>query len=143
PPPLSPYTTLFRSTSLYPLKFVAGTGQHEQQKEINNALHARFALSHPYCFDDHYFKAAGLTQQHGLPRSGVNTSQRSARGRGPHVGVRVVGQVFHPRFIAQYTTPRSSAGGINCEHSNLFAQPSQVLAKGLYKCAFSRPRNSG
>ena len=64
------------------LQFVAGTGEHQQQEEIDHRLDDGFGLSHADGFDDDDVEAGGLAQHDGFAGLAGHAAERKAGGGG-------------------------------------------------------------
>ena len=71
----------FEDAALDALQFVAGAGQHEQQKEVGHRAHGGFGLTDADGFDEDVAIACGLAQQDGLAGAAGDAAEMAARGR--------------------------------------------------------------
>ncbi len=69
----------FHDAALDALKFIAGAGEHDQQKEVDHVMHRGFRLADADGFNKDVFVARGFAEQHGLARVLGDSAVRAAR----------------------------------------------------------------
>ena len=66
------------NTLFDPLQFIAGTGNLQDQEEIDHGGHGGFGLANADGFNNDHIKPGGLADEHGFPRLPGNTAQTAA-----------------------------------------------------------------
>ena len=91
----------FQHAFLQALQIVAGTGQHQHEKEIHHVGHTCFRLADADGFDKDDVKPGRLAQQHVFPGPRRNAAQRSGGRRGTDEGIWVGRQRVHAGLVTQ------------------------------------------
>ena len=126
-------------SALDSLEFVAGAGDHEQQKKIDHAVNQRLRLAHAHGFDEHGMKARSLAEDHGFAGATGNAAERAARGRRAYERHFAVGEPLHAGFVAEDAAARAFAAGIDGEHRDAVPLADQVISQRLDELLLPAP----
>ena len=76
----------FQDALLDALQLVAGTGQHQDEEEVDHGGHHGLGLADPHSLHQHHVVSCGLKDHHRLPGGAGNATEGPGAGRGPHEG---------------------------------------------------------
>ena len=119
------------------LQVVAAARRQEQHEHIDHFRDCRFRLADADGLDHHHIETRRFHQQHGLTGAPGDAAQRAAGGRGADKGVRVPGEFFHSRLVAEDRPARARGGRVDGEHRDLVPLGGQLTAERFRKGRFT------
>ena len=91
----------FHHAFLDPLQLVSGPGDQQKQEEIHHRANGDLTLSDADGLHEDHVVSCRLTEQHRLARLACNTTEIASGRRRADETVRLAGEPFHARLVAQ------------------------------------------